>query len=395
MKRAHAKLGVLALTLVSALSLLAVGRKAPGASAAAQTAEAEKTVEQVRKNIQVMKGVPASQLLTVMHMMRASLGVRCDHCHVAENNKYWMDDKPAKQVARQHMLLTQELNKNHFGGRTVITCNTCHQGRPKPVSVPAIGQGAFANTTNEDPLAKPETLPTVEQIFGAYVKALGGPEALGKVRTRVASGNLLKSKLVNSGTPRAAVVNRGETLPLEVYQKEPNKLLVVTQTGDGPVSQVYNGSEGWVVTPRGTRPMSAAELEQAARQADLRGALHLQTQYTDLAVRGKDKINGREVYVVEGLSLDRKSVKLYFDAGTGLLLRRVSLREVYMGANPEQEDFEDYRAVDGVLVPFTVRLSYLDDNHLGTTRVYQEVRQNNAVDDAKFEQPAPRQPPRQ
>src|SRR5262245_61767410 len=59
--------------------------------AAAQ--QEDKPVEQVNKNILVLKGMPSSQLLPVMHFMRTSLGVRCDYCHVAENDKYWMDDK--------------------------------------------------------------------------------------------------------------------------------------------------------------------------------------------------------------------------------------------------------------------------------------------------------------
>ncbi|MBA3320225.1 MAG: hypothetical protein H0T45_02090, partial [Pyrinomonadaceae bacterium] len=59
----------------------------------------EQPVEQVQKNIQALKGMPAAQLLPVMHQMRTALGVRCDYCHIAENGKYWMDDKPAKQIA--------------------------------------------------------------------------------------------------------------------------------------------------------------------------------------------------------------------------------------------------------------------------------------------------------
>src|SRR5215210_9472365 len=68
-----------------------------GAAAGAQEAGKEKTAEQAFKNIQVLQSLPQSQLMPVMHFMRSSLGVRCDHCHVAENGKYWMDDKPAKQ----------------------------------------------------------------------------------------------------------------------------------------------------------------------------------------------------------------------------------------------------------------------------------------------------------
>jgi hypothetical protein len=39
-------------------------------------------------------------------------------------------------------------------------------------------------------------------------------------------------------------------------------------------------------------------------------------------------------------------------------------------------DFEDYREVGGVKVPFLVKTSFLDDDHLGTTRKLNEVRHN-------------------
>src|SRR6185295_19843951 len=74
------------------------------ANALAQSQQEDKAVEAVNKNIQVLKGMPSSQLLPVMHFMRTSLGVRCDYCHVAENGKYWVDDKPAKATARRMLL---------------------------------------------------------------------------------------------------------------------------------------------------------------------------------------------------------------------------------------------------------------------------------------------------
>src|SRR6185369_4642003 len=124
----------------------------------------DKYVEQVQKNIQVLKGLPSSQLLPVMHFMRTSLGVRCDYCHVAENGKYWMDDKPAKQTARRMLQMVFEINEANFGGQPVVTCNTCHRGSTKPLPVPAIGQGAFTNTTNNEAAATtPERLPTADE----------------------------------------------------------------------------------------------------------------------------------------------------------------------------------------------------------------------------------------
>jgi hypothetical protein len=41
--------------------------------------------------------------------------------------------------------------------------------------------------------------------------------------------------------------------------------------------------------------------------------------------------------------------------------------------------------VDGAWLPFMVKVSYLDDNHYGTTRKLAEAKQNVSIDDAKFE----------
>lgn len=355
---------------------------------AQQGAEADKPVEQTRKNIQVLKGMPDSQLLPVMHLIRTSLGVRCDYCHIAENGKYWMDDKPAKQIARQHIQMTFELNRTSFGGRTVVTCNTCHQGQTKPTSVPLIGQGAFTNTTRADADAKPlDPLPAAEQVFDRYLQAIGGKAAVDKVRTRLTKATLLRPKLVNSGTPNAAILNRGEAWTVETFQKAPDKYLAVISTPAGVIYQGFNGRVGWIKTPDGQREMTSAETARIKRQADFYKDLKLKEQYSRMSVTGRERIDNREVYVVEALSLDKKMEQLFFDTQSGLLLRRTVLTETRLGLDPEQTDFEDYREVDGVRLPFTVRVSYLDDNHFGTTRKLAWVKQNSSIDDARFNPP--------
>lgn len=351
----------------------------------AQEAEQDKPVEQVQKNIQVLQGLPKSQLLTVMHFMRSSLGVRCDHCHVAENGKYWMDDKPAKQVARQHIWMTAELNRSNFGGRTVVTCNTCHQGHVKPISVPSVEQGVFPDTTRADRNAKPPApLPGVDQVIETYHQAIGGRAAIDRVQTRQTRMSLLRPKLVNSGTPDAAMINRGETWSVETYQKAPDKYLMIVTTPGGVIQQGLNGTDGWIKTPNGQRELNSQELKQISQQADLSKDFKLKEQYSKLNVAGKEKLRGHEAYVIEAWSQDNKREQLFFDTQSGLLLRRIVLTETPLGLDPEVTDFEDYREVDGVKLPFTVRVSYLDDNHYGTTRTIEEIRQNVPIDDARF-----------
>ena len=152
--------------------------------------------------------------------------------------------------------------------------------------------------------------------------------------------------------------------------------------------------------------MNSAELARVSRQADLLGDFALKEQYSQMSVTGREKIDEREVYVVEALGAQaslpapsssprptpgpaavHRTEKLFFDTQTGLLLRRTVLTPTALGLDPEQTDFKDYTEVDGIKLSFTTIVSYLDDSHLGTTKKYIDVKQNVPIDDSKFEVP--------
>lgn len=54
---------------------------------------------------------------------------------------------------------------------------------------------------------------------------------------------------------------------------------------------------------------------------------------------------------------------------------------------PEQTDFEDYRDLDGVKLPFIIRRSTIV-TYDSWTRTFTEIKRNVAVDDALFAPPA-------
>ena len=73
--------------------------------------------------------------------------------------------------------------------------------------------------------------------------------------------------------------------------------------------------------------------------------------------------------------------KLYFDVQTGLLVRKYSEAKTVLGQVPAQTDYEDYRDVEGVKLPFTIRWA-IPGRTWG--RKINEVRQNVPLDDARF-----------
>jgi hypothetical protein len=95
----------------------------------------EQTAGERYKNIQVLKDMPASQLLETMRVFTWSLGVRCDHCHVPGN--FASDDKEDKKMARKMLTMTMAANASAFGGQPEVRCYTCHRGQHEPQNYPA------------------------------------------------------------------------------------------------------------------------------------------------------------------------------------------------------------------------------------------------------------------
>jgi hypothetical protein len=97
-----------------------------------------KPAEEVFKNIQLLKGVPAARLLRIMEQgYSRSLGVNCVHCHVAD--QWEKEDKPQKQVTRDMAAMTAAINndllkkvKNLKSENPTVNCTTCHRGQVRP-----------------------------------------------------------------------------------------------------------------------------------------------------------------------------------------------------------------------------------------------------------------------
>src|ERR1700739_954977 len=84
-----------------------------------------KTAEQQVKNIQVLKNIPAEQLIPTMQFISGSLGVECEFCHVEHQME--KDDKKEKQTARKMIEMELAIDKNNFAADLEVTCYTCHR----------------------------------------------------------------------------------------------------------------------------------------------------------------------------------------------------------------------------------------------------------------------------
>ena len=92
------------------------------------------TSKQKFKNIKVLKDLPADQMIPLMQKINASLGVKCDFCHVIkqDHSGFELDEKPAKNVARDMIKMTQTMNKKFKSVKNKVNCFTCHRGHQEP-----------------------------------------------------------------------------------------------------------------------------------------------------------------------------------------------------------------------------------------------------------------------
>lgn len=242
-------------------------------------------------------------------------------------------------------------------------------------SAPSVTEAA--NIT--PPAAGEDTKQKADEVLAAYVTALGGRVAVEKINSRSAKGTFAVLGIALSG-------------PAEIYAKAPNKTLtILTVPGQTTLKEGFDGTVGWQEdADEGVVNKSGLDLGSAIRDADFYQPLKLRTQYPSLALKGTTKFalfkdNGerneaRELLVLEAPRNGQPRL-FYFDARTGLLLRT----EERNAANKvtSATEFDDYREVDGVKVPFVIH--HVEDAHFLIKLA--EVKQNVAIDDAIFVKP--------
>jgi len=269
------------------------------------------------KSIRVLTEIPASSVIPTMAFIANSLGVTCLHCHT---DIYESDDKPMKDKAREMIRMMRAINDKEFGGKQVITCQTCHNGHTVPVATPSL-ENAGWNRRVEAAALPP--LPTVDTVIRRYENAIG-MTALKTVRSQRVKGTVTRDS--------------GRTSPasdvFELFQELPRTLRLSTPLSHPPEADV--------------------ELPTTFLRAAALGAA-----YADLRVVGRDAIPDA-VVVLEGTSNRGGVHRLYFSDATGLLIRRTDEIATPLGSVPERYDFSEFRATDGITIPMRIVWSRAD-----------------------------------
>lgn len=326
----------------------------------------------VPRNLKVLTGLSIDEVRRTMQVIGASLGVRCEFCHVegTDGLDFANDSKEEKETARSMIEMVRRLNTTSFEGHPIVSCYTCHQGSahpvniiPLPVKLPpadANAHGAPAPATQGA-----EAPPTAESLLAAYAKA----SSPGKVANRSLRGTMTDLR----GPASLEVLQSGD------------RMLVHIKTGTRETTLVASGDSGWIRDARGTRDMNASDL-QRFRETNL----GLQLPLLDPKAAGwrtprKEKLGDADTWRLDRRVSDLQSERYWFDPRSGVLLRMVLISAGPVGRVPQQVDFADYRDVGGVRVPFSI-VNSLVEARASTDKKF-ETADASPIDPTRFAKP--------
>lgn len=196
----------------------------------------------------------------------------------------------------------------------------------------------YANPTEKPEFSKP--IPegvTASSVMASYIEAIGGKAAVESVQTM-----LFNAEVTIEGAPFKPTA--------VIKAMAPNKSsMEMSIAGMGTImKQKFDGTTGYAEQQGMKQPMSE---EDVAEQASQKG-LFPEAHYTadEIELMSLSDLDGTDVYKikVKGVSESFR----YYDANSGLLLREEATEEAQGQSVTTITVHSDYRAVDGVMIPF-------------------------------------------
>ena len=339
-------------------------------------------VDEVFKNVQALKGIGVDDFLLTMGIMSAAVGSDCVGCHPSAGTDQvdWAIDTPRKLAARRMVQMVTAVNRDHFGGRQVVTCWTCHRGRDRPVITPTLDT-VYGEPILEfdDVLTQAAGVPSVDAVLNKYLQAIGGAQKVASITSFVAAGKSVGYRGFGGG----GVVEVSAQAP----DKRATHINFPEYPDRGVSVRTYDGRTGWIATPLTVVPkyeLGGSERDGARLDAQLAFPSQIKQALTNLRVGPPTTINDKDVQVLQGNGLNGTLATLYFDDASGLLVRMVRHGRSPIGRVPTQVDYSDYRDVGGIRFPFRWTFAWLGGRD---SFEFSDVKLNVPIDPAKFGQP--------
>jgi hypothetical protein len=264
----------------------------------------------------------------------------------------------------------------------VLVCLACSQSGAQtqnPATSPASQEAAKAPspsiTLDKDALQNSNK---AKAIIEQGIQALGGQTYL-TIRDREQQG---RSYGFHHGTPS------GGGAQFWSFSQFPDKERVEL-TKERDIAQLFVGDKGWEITYKGPHPLEPKDLEDYLRRRRYSLDRILRTWLNDPGVvmlfEGNAIAAQHPALQVTLVNAQNESVSLYFDVDSHLPIKKsFEWRDpVDKQKNLEEEIYENYRPVSGIMAPYNVTRYFNGD--MSNQRFLNSVTINQGLDAAMFE----------
>ena len=216
---------------------------------------------------------------------------------------------------------------------------------------------------------------TVDEIVAKVYKAKGGD----------------KWKTIQSTRMTGRINIQGMELPMTIVSRRPNLIRqdITVPVQGVTIVQAFDGQTGWGITPatgEAAVDLPPQQVEAMREQADMDGPLlDYKAKGNTVEVVGTEDVGGMKAHHLKITSKAGRVQHLFVDVARGVELKSIAELDMGTGLTKIETELSDYRAIDGILVPFSMRVN---GTPAGTmTMTVDKVEFNVVTDDKIFKRP--------
>src|SRR5258706_1304333 len=186
------------------------------------------------------------------------------------------------------------------------------------------------------------------KIVEQYLKAAGGTRVLARIQTLTLEGTFTSDD--------------GKMGTYTLDTKLPNRFYSELMAGEKNLIEAYNGKSAWhqnAAGELGTRVGPEGMQMEAAAQYYNSRLVNPKKSKIALAFVGHAQVRGRDAVQLEVTTATGVKRQVYFDPQTHLIVKEAAT----VGGVEEEILYDDYRAVDGVRLPYKIELHRGSDKY--------------------------------
>jgi hypothetical protein len=261
----------------------------------------------------------------------------------------------------------------------VLVCAACAQAASQSQGAPEKAPGA-TSATSAQATASPadENSRKAKSLIDQAIAALGGDTYL-TIRDREQQG---RGYALHHGRAEG-----GGNVFWDFIEYPDKERVEVTKERD--VAELYVGNKAWEITYKGPRPIDPKDLDQYLRRRlfSLDSVLRswVKAPGVILLYEGNAIAAQHPAQRVTLINAQNESVTLFFDDDTHLPVKKsFEWRDpTDRQKNLEEEIYENYRSVSGIMAPFNVTRYFNGD--MASQRFFNSVTINQGLDPAMFD----------